>query len=121
MKKSELQQIIKEEISKILKEGFQGDEPEGDGLSGFRGASQINKGDGMSGFRGNMNFDDDMKNIIKNREDRNKYFLEGVKAFVNGTMLDYGPYKDETFESDWWRKGWEQAELASFKRKNKEI
>jgi hypothetical protein len=37
IKKSELKEMIKEEIKNILKEGFQGDEPEGDGLSGFRG------------------------------------------------------------------------------------
>ena len=39
MKKSELQQIIREEIHKVLKEGFQGDGDEGDGMSGFKGGS----------------------------------------------------------------------------------
>jgi hypothetical protein len=34
MKKSELRKLIREEI---IREGFQGDEPTGDGLSGFRG------------------------------------------------------------------------------------
>lgn len=38
MKKSELRQIIKEEIKKQF-EGFQGDEDSNDGLSGFRGGS----------------------------------------------------------------------------------
>jgi hypothetical protein len=41
-------------VDYILNEGFQGDEPEGDGLSGFRGAGQIDRGDGMSGFRGDI-------------------------------------------------------------------
>jgi hypothetical protein len=42
MNKSDLQKIIKKEISNILNEGFQGDEPFGDGLSGFRGKGQFN-------------------------------------------------------------------------------
>jgi len=39
MKKSELIQIVQEEISKIRTEGFQGDGNEGDGMSGFRGGN----------------------------------------------------------------------------------
>lgn len=39
MKKSELKNLIGEEIRKVLKEGFQGDGDEGDGMSGFRGGS----------------------------------------------------------------------------------
>ena len=40
MKKSELIQIVQEEIFKIRTEGFQGDGDEGDGMSGFRGGSR---------------------------------------------------------------------------------
>lgn len=40
MKKSELKNLIGEEIRKVLKEGFQGDGDEsGNGMSGFRGGS----------------------------------------------------------------------------------
>ncbi len=41
MKKSELRELIKEEM---LKEGFQGEFEENDGLSGFRGNPPITKG-----------------------------------------------------------------------------
>jgi hypothetical protein len=73
---------------------------------------------------GNINIDDENINdtdsiIAKNREERLKYAGEGAKAFIKGVMLDYGPYKDGTFENDWWKKGWEQAELAYIKRQNK--
>jgi len=113
-----------QQLAGIINEGFQGDDNEGDGLSGFRGVGQIKSGDGLSGFRGNINIDDENINdtdsiIAKNREERLKYAGEGAKAFIKGVMLDYGPYKDGTFENDWWKKGWEQAELAYIKRQNK--
>jgi hypothetical protein len=123
MKKSELTEIIKKEINKILSEGFQGDESEGDGLSGFRGAGQISKGDGMSGFRGNIKFDDESeedKVWRKNREDILKYGLEGARDWKRGIDINYGPYKDQdSFEYMYWKKGWEEADLAAAKRKNK--
>jgi hypothetical protein len=98
-----------QQLAGIINEGFQGDD---------------NEGDGLSGFRGNINIDDENINdtdsiIAKNREERLKYAGEGAKAFIKGVMLDYGPYKDGTFENDWWKKGWEQAELAYIKRQNK--
>lgn len=106
-----------------ISEGFQGDDNEGDGLSGFRGSGQINRSDGLSGFRGKTNTDDENNNdlnfIASNNKERLTYASEGAKAFLRGVMLDYGPYKEETFENDWWRKGWEHAELASIKRNNK--
>jgi hypothetical protein len=123
MKKSELKQLIKEEIAKVLIEGFQGDDPEGDGLSGFRGAGQTNKRDGLSGFRGNFTnsekSDPEFELMQKNRQDRLKYSLEGVRGFIKGITLDNNPYRTGTFEYDWWKKGWEEAELASIKRYNK--
>ncbi len=98
-----------QQLAGIINEGFQGDD---------------NEGDGLSGFRGNINIDDENINdtdsiIAKNREERLKYAGEGANSFIKGVMLDYGPYKDGTFESDWWKKGWEQAELAYIKRQNK--
>jgi hypothetical protein len=120
MKKSELRQLIKEELQKVLNEGFQGDEPEGDGLSGFRGAGQIDKGDGMSGFRGSINFNDESeedKIWRKNHEDILKYGLEGARDWKRGVDLNYGPYKDkDSFEYMYWKKGWEEADLANAKR-----
>ena len=121
MKKQELRQIIKEEIQRVLSEGFQRDEPEGDGFSGFRGAGQISKGDGMSGFRGNMNFNDESeedKIWKKNKEDMLKYGLEGARDWKKGIDINYGPYKDQdSFEYMYWKKGWEEADLAAAKRK----
>jgi hypothetical protein len=109
--KTQLNEIYRmQQLAGLINEGFQGDD---------------NEGDGLSGFRGNINVDNDNEStndvnlIAKNREERLKYAGEGAKAFIKGVMLDYGPYKDETFESDWWRKGWEQAELAYIKRQNK--
>jgi hypothetical protein len=121
MKLSQLRQIIREEIKNLLKEGFQGDEPEGDGESGFRGAGQIDKGDGLSGFRGNIKSNDEADKIWrKNEEDMLKYGSEGGKDWKRGIGLDYGPYKDkDSFEYMYWKKGWEEADLADFKRKFK--
>jgi hypothetical protein len=50
MKRSELTQIIKEEVTKI-QEGFQGDgDEQGDGLSGFRGGGNRTTGDTLNDY-----------------------------------------------------------------------
>jgi hypothetical protein len=40
--KLKLKNLIKEEIRNVLKEGFQGDNDNGDGYSGFRGSAHAN-------------------------------------------------------------------------------
>jgi hypothetical protein len=87
MKKSELKQIIREEIQRVLGEGFQGDES-------------------------------DDKIWRKNEEDILKYGLEGARDWKKGIDINYGPYKDQdSFEYMYWKKGWEDADLAAAKRK----
>ena len=92
-----------------FKEGFQGDNNDGDGLSGFRSNSPL---------RNPPSEEDKIRR--KNHEDMLKYGLQGVADWKRGVDLEYGPYKDkDSFEYRYWKKGWEEAELADYKRKNK--
>jgi hypothetical protein len=92
-------------------EGFQGDDGGGDGLSGFRGGNTPLPPES-----------EEDKIWRKNREDILKFGLEGAGDWKRGVDVNYGPYKDhDSFEYMYWKKGWEEADLAAAKRASKKL
>jgi len=87
MKLKELRQIIREELEKSIKEGFQGEPEENDELSGFRGGgktlidSPFNKFDGKSKLSVNI---DIPAQILKVMEDENI-----APAFRRNLVVEY--------------------------------
>lgn len=103
--------LIENKLTKTsqLNEGFQGDEPNGDGLSGFRGNNNSLPPES-----------EEDRIQRKNKEDILKLKLDGGAAWKRGVGINNGPYKDQdSFEYMYWKQGWEAAELADEKRKQK--
>ena len=99
--------VIMEE--ETMEEGFQGDDDDGDGLSGFRGGKIPISPES-----------EEDKIWRKNHEDILRLAGEGVRDWKRGIDVNYGPYKDQdSFEYMYWKKGWEEADLAAAKRKLK--
>lgn len=98
MKKSEFKKLIKE----VLQEGFQGDEPIGDGLSGFRGNS-----DDDSDHK--KKIDLLLPKLIKNKnESKFQNFVKEVnnKFDLKGKKVSY---------RDWYKEYlWSEEDLDSY-------
>lgn len=98
--------VIMEE--ETMEEGFQGDD-DNDGLSGFRGSKTPIAPES-----------EEDKIWRKNHEDMLRLAGEGIRDWKRGIDIYNGPYKDQdSFEYMYWKKGWEEADLAAAKRKLK--
>lgn len=81
-------------VENRLKEGFQGDESEGDGLSGFRGAGQINQNSTnkvyvVIGFFSNgIDINDHTVKVFTNFSSAKNYYdqLEGSPSLIETTI-----------------------------------
>lgn len=101
MKISEIKQLIRE----VIREGFQGDEPIGDGLSGFRGT------DGNKDPEHEKKIDSLLSKLTKNSNKSNNKFQDFVKEVNNkfdlkGKKVSY---------RDWYKEYiWSEEDLDSY-------